>query len=74
MRLILATALLAATAAASAQQLAPDTAAKVAAIAQKVLADSGVPSASTASSSPTAPRSWSPSTSNPPAKSSSFWS
>lgn len=46
MRLILATALLAATAASSAQQLAPDTAAKVAAIAQKVLADSGVPSAS----------------------------
>jgi D-alanyl-D-alanine carboxypeptidase len=44
MRPILITALLAATA--SAQQVAPDTAAKVAAIAQKVLADSGVPSAS----------------------------
>ncbi len=46
MRLFLAAALLAATAAASAQQLAPDTAAKVGDLAQKVLADSGVPSAS----------------------------
>ena len=46
MRLILAATLLAATTAVSAQQLAPDTAAKVAAIAQKVLADTGVPSAS----------------------------
>jgi CubicO group peptidase (beta-lactamase class C family) len=46
MRLILAAALLAVTTAASAQQLAPGTSAKVAAIAQKVLADTGVPSAS----------------------------
>jgi CubicO group peptidase (beta-lactamase class C family) len=47
MRSILAAALLAAsTAAIPAQQLPPDTAAKVAAIAQKVLADTGVPSAS----------------------------
>ena len=50
MRLILAAALLAATTAVPAQQLAPslapDTAAKVAAIAQKVLADTGVASAS----------------------------
>jgi D-alanyl-D-alanine carboxypeptidase len=46
MRMLFAAGLLAATTAASAQQLAPDTAAKVAAIAQKVLADSGVPSAS----------------------------
>ena len=46
MRLLLAATLLAATTAASAQQLPPDTAAKVAAIAQKVLTDSGVPSAS----------------------------
>jgi len=46
MRLLLTAALLAATLPASAQQLPPDTAAKVAAIAQKILADSGVPSAS----------------------------
>jgi D-alanyl-D-alanine carboxypeptidase len=46
MRLLLTSALLLASIPASAQQLAPDTAAKVAAIAQKVLADSGVPSAS----------------------------
>jgi CubicO group peptidase (beta-lactamase class C family) len=47
MRLFLAAALLAATTLpAAAQQLPPDTSAKVAAIAQKVLADSGVPSAS----------------------------
>jgi CubicO group peptidase (beta-lactamase class C family) len=47
MRLYLAAALLAAsTLPASAQQLPPETAAKVAAIAQKVLSDSGVPSAS----------------------------
>ena len=45
MRLILFAAFLATTAA-QAQQLAPDIAAKVAAIAEKVLADSGVPSAS----------------------------
>jgi D-alanyl-D-alanine carboxypeptidase len=46
MRLILTAALLAATTVAQAQQLSADTEAKVAAIAQKVLADSGVPSAS----------------------------
>ena len=49
MRLLLATILVTTTAAPiqlNAQQLAPDTAAKVAAIAQKVLADTGVPSAS----------------------------
>jgi D-alanyl-D-alanine carboxypeptidase len=47
MRLLLTAALLAAvTLPAQAQQLSPDTAAKVAAIAQKVLADTGVPSAS----------------------------
>jgi D-alanyl-D-alanine carboxypeptidase len=46
MRLLFTAAFLAATLPASAQQLSPDTAAKVAAIAQKVLADSGVPSAS----------------------------
>jgi D-alanyl-D-alanine carboxypeptidase len=46
MRLILAAALLAVTTSASAQQLSPDTEAKISAIAQKVLADSGVPSAS----------------------------
>jgi D-alanyl-D-alanine carboxypeptidase len=47
MRLLLAAVVLAvATLPASAQQLPPDTAAKVAAIAQKVLTDSGVPSAS----------------------------
>jgi D-alanyl-D-alanine carboxypeptidase len=46
MRLLLAATLLAATASAQAQQLAPDTAAKVATLAQKILADSGVPSAS----------------------------
>jgi D-alanyl-D-alanine carboxypeptidase len=47
MRMLLAATLLAATTlTASAQQLPPDTAAKVAAIAQKILADSGVPSAS----------------------------
>jgi D-alanyl-D-alanine carboxypeptidase len=46
MRLVFTAAFLALTAAASAQQLPPDTAAKVDAIAQKVLADSGVPSAS----------------------------
>jgi D-alanyl-D-alanine carboxypeptidase len=46
-RLLLTAILLAAaTLPAQAQQLPPDTAAKVAAIAQKVLADSGVPSAS----------------------------
>ncbi len=46
MRLLLAATLLAATTVAQAQQLPPDTAAKVATLAQKVLADSGVPSAS----------------------------
>jgi D-alanyl-D-alanine carboxypeptidase len=46
MRMLLAALLAAITLPASAQQLSPDTAAKVAAIAQKVLADSGVPSAS----------------------------
>jgi D-alanyl-D-alanine carboxypeptidase len=46
MRLVLTAALLALTTAAQAQQLSPDTAAKVDAIAQKVLADSSVPSAS----------------------------
>jgi CubicO group peptidase (beta-lactamase class C family) len=46
MRLFLAAALFTATAIAQAQQLLPDTAAKVAAIAQKVLTDTGVPSAS----------------------------
>lgn len=47
MRLILTAAFLATAALPTpAQQLAPDTAAKVAAIAQKVLADTGVPSAS----------------------------
>ncbi|WP_158787803.1 serine hydrolase [Granulicella sp. L46] len=46
MRLFFATTLLAATTVASAQQLPPDTAAKVATLAQKILADSGVPSAS----------------------------
>jgi D-alanyl-D-alanine carboxypeptidase len=46
MRLLLTAALLAVTTAASAQHLPPDTAAKVAAVAQKVLTDSGVPSAS----------------------------
>jgi D-alanyl-D-alanine carboxypeptidase len=46
MRIVFTAALLALTTAASAQQLTPDTEAKVAAIAQKVLADSGVPSAS----------------------------
>jgi D-alanyl-D-alanine carboxypeptidase len=46
MRMLLAALLAATTLPASAQQLSPDTAAKVAAIAQKVLADSGVPSAS----------------------------
>jgi CubicO group peptidase (beta-lactamase class C family) len=47
MRLFFAAALLAAsTLSASAQQLPPDTAAKIAAIAQKVLADTGVPSVS----------------------------
>ncbi len=46
MRLLLTATLLAAASATQAQQLAPETAAKVAAIAQKVLADSGVPSAS----------------------------
>ncbi len=46
MRLVLAATLLAATASISAQQLPPATAAKVATLAQKVLADSGVPSAS----------------------------
>jgi CubicO group peptidase (beta-lactamase class C family) len=46
MRLFLAAALLTATAIAQAQQLPLDTAAKVAAIAQKVLTDTGVPSAS----------------------------
>jgi CubicO group peptidase (beta-lactamase class C family) len=47
MRLFFSAALLAAfTLPASAQQLPPETAAKVAAIAQKVLADTGVPSAS----------------------------
>jgi D-alanyl-D-alanine carboxypeptidase len=50
MRLLLIAALLAATTVAQAQQLvpslAPDTATKVAAITQKVLADTGVPSAS----------------------------
>jgi D-alanyl-D-alanine carboxypeptidase len=46
MRLILTAALLATTTVTSAQQLPPDTAAKVADLAQKVLADSGVPSAS----------------------------
>jgi D-alanyl-D-alanine carboxypeptidase len=46
MRLFLTAALLTAATVAPAQQLPPDTAAKVAAIAQKVLADSGVPSAS----------------------------
>jgi D-alanyl-D-alanine carboxypeptidase len=46
MRLLLAATLLVATTVAQAQQLPPDTAAKVAAIAQKVLTDSGVPSAS----------------------------
>jgi D-alanyl-D-alanine carboxypeptidase len=46
MRLVLTAALLAFTTAAPAQQLSPDTSAKVDAIAQKILADSGVPSAS----------------------------
>jgi D-alanyl-D-alanine carboxypeptidase len=46
MRLFLTAALLTAATVAPAQQLPPDTAAKVAAIAQKILADSGVPSAS----------------------------
>ena len=46
MRVLIAFALLTVTASASAQQLPPDTAAKVAAVAQKVLTDSGVPSAS----------------------------
>jgi D-alanyl-D-alanine carboxypeptidase len=46
MRMLLTATLLLTTAAASAQQLPPDTAAKVDAIAQKVLAESGVPSAS----------------------------
>jgi D-alanyl-D-alanine carboxypeptidase len=47
MRLLLTATLLAATMlSASAQQLPPDTAAKVATLAQKILADSGVPSAS----------------------------
>jgi len=46
MRLLLAATLLAATTTAQAQHLRPDTAAKVSALAQKVLADSGVPSAS----------------------------
>ena len=46
MRLLLTAALLATTVAAQSQQLPPDTAAKVATLAQKVLADSGVPSAS----------------------------
>jgi len=46
MRLLLVALLAAATAAASAQQLPPDTAARVATVAQKILADSGVPSAS----------------------------
>ncbi|HSY37484.1 MAG TPA: serine hydrolase domain-containing protein [Acidobacteriaceae bacterium] len=47
MRLLLAATLLAATtASAQAQQLPPDTAAKISTLAQKILADSGVPSAS----------------------------
>ena len=47
MRLLLTAALLAsATLTASAQQLPPDTSAKIDAVAQKILADSGVPSAS----------------------------
>jgi len=46
MRLILTAALVALTTTAAAQQLAPDTAAKVDALSQKILADSGVPSAS----------------------------
>jgi D-alanyl-D-alanine carboxypeptidase len=46
MRLVLTAALLAFTTAAPAQQLSPDISAKVDAIAQKILADSGVPSAS----------------------------
>jgi CubicO group peptidase (beta-lactamase class C family) len=46
MRLLLAASLLAVTASAPAQQLPPDTAAKVATITQKVLTDTGVPSAS----------------------------
>ena len=46
MRMLLAATLLAATTVASAQQLPSETAAKIATLAQKVLADSGVPSAS----------------------------
>ena len=46
MRALIAFALLTLTTAAQAQQLTPDTAAKVDVIAKKVLADSGVPSAS----------------------------
>jgi D-alanyl-D-alanine carboxypeptidase len=46
MRLLLATALLALAAAPATAQLSPDTAAKIDAAAQKVLADTGVPSAS----------------------------
>jgi D-alanyl-D-alanine carboxypeptidase len=46
MRLLLTAALLAATTAAQPQQLPPATAAKIATLAQKILADTGVPSAS----------------------------